>query len=240
MRSHNPTHFAIAMALFAASSAAQAYGGVCFYEDPEYRGASQCFNAPTGVSNIPIKLIGKVSSVRFVNSKDLSYATVYANIFGLGRAQIIRVDAPDLSFLNFDNQVVSFKINASAAPSTPPVSLRGTNWTLIEVKGRPVVGEKGKLYLPDIQDAPASYTATAGCNTINGTYHQEAPELVQFNMGLSTMMACLGGNTMATENNLRQALAATAAYRIDGPYLTLMDSSKVSDRLRVLARFKAR
>ncbi len=67
------------------------------------------------------------------------------------------------------------------------------------------------------------YSATVGCNQINGGYELDG-ETLRLNPGMSTMMACLPPLDIA-EAALKTALPQVARWQVDGQNLTLEDAA---------------
>lgn len=67
------------------------------------------------------------------------------------------------------------------------------------------------------------YSATVGCNQINGGYDLDG-DMLRLNAGISTMMACPSPLDEA-ENALKTALAQTARWQIDGQTLAVLDEN---------------
>lgn len=116
------------------------------------------------------------------------------------------------------------------APANAP--LVGTHWTLVELAGQGVAEAptEREPYLVLLEEEQRA-VATGGCNQISGTY-QTASMALTFSQLISTRKACPDG--MDRDQALATALEATAAFRIDGSRLEIMDAPG-----SVLARFDA-
>ena len=123
---------------------------------------------------------------------------------------------------------------ASANPDlgTASVSLKETQWNLVELEGNPVTAASSQnqpyIYLHAEGD---KLTGSGGCNRVFGSFDLDG-SLLQFHSVAQTLMVC-PGSSGAHEPELQQALKLATSYRIDGDTLEL----KVDDR--VLARFQA-
>jgi len=125
-----------------------------------------------------------------------------------------------------DVVVMSFQAEPTNAP------LVGTHWLLVELAGRavtktPTGREPYLMLLEEEQQA----VATGGCNQISGRYETSGTALA-FSQLISTEKACVDG--MDRDQALSTALETTAAFRIDGSHLEIVDA-----RGSVLARFDA-
>ena len=101
-------------------------------------------------------------------------------------------------------------------------ALVGTHWRLVELAGRavtktPTGREPYLMLLEEEQQA----VATGGCNQLSGRYETSGTALA-FSQLISTEKACVDG--MDRDQALSTALGATAAFRIDGSRLEIMDA----------------
>jgi heat shock protein HslJ len=96
--------------------------------------------------------------------------------------------------------------------------LAGTYWKLTELYGEPIRDENPKrggfiMFRPDGQ-----MTASAGCNSITGTYTQKPGMGISFGTNMaSTLMGC---PNQAREDNLKKMLAEVNSYVISGNKLS--------------------
>ncbi len=111
----------------------------------------------------------------------------------------------------------------SATPpvSSPPISLSGTSWALVEINGQPVIENS----LPTLIIDGNSVGGNASCNSFGGDFSQEGDRL-RFGPLFSTMMACLEPGLMEQETAYLQALEAIVGFRIEAGQLTLFDDEK--------------
>lgn len=105
-------------------------------------------------------------------------------------------------------------------------------WTLFELMGKPVDPNTtmNKQAFITFDDASNRYTATAGCNTLSGTFVTEAFNKLKLSAGISTMMAC---PDMTLEDEFTNILQHADSFIIKGDELLL-----VKGRMAPLARFK--
>ena len=120
---------------------------------------------------------------------------------------------------------------ASAQPTTAPNSLRGTQWMLVELRGKSVAPANSNPAYLVLDPDQNRYSGSSGCNRISGTFQLNGNSL-QLLGGAMTMMAC-PEPLMKQEREFNQALTATGSYRIEGGMLELLD------RKKLLAKFKA-
>lgn len=110
--------------------------------------------------------------------------------------------------------------------------LTGTRWALAWLDGRTVtVPEGGREAYIWLNPADGTVVGDAGCNRLSSTYKSNGEQLT-FGELIATRMFC---QNMATETALMQALEATAAWRITGSQLELLDA-KGEARVRFQAR----
>lgn len=123
-----------------------------------------------------------------------------------------------------------------AAPSaeTSGITLEGTRWKLIELKGKPVTADQVQKE-PYLQfDAKEKrFSATGGCNQMSGAYEVNPQTLrISFGKVASTMMACEKG--MDTDAALAEVLEMADNFTINGSTLSINKA-----RMAPLARFEA-
>ena len=101
-------------------------------------------------------------------------------------------------------------------------SLPNTYWRIVKLEGEPapVVDNRREPHLVLRGDA-GRYAATVGCNQLIGSY-EVAGDRLTFTGGATTRMAC-PPPLDAREDTLKQVLAATRSWRINGQVLELFD-----------------
>ena len=112
-------------------------------------------------------------------------------------------------------------------------SILGKKWVLVELMGKPVEPfetTKKEAYIM-FNDDENRFTATAGCNTISGTFATESFNKLRLGMGMSTMMAC---PDMTLEDQLKEVLKKADSFTLNGDELAL-----VKGRMAPLAKFKS-
>ncbi|WP_431262134.1 beta/gamma crystallin-related protein [Roseateles chitinivorans] len=87
----------------AATPPPPAAGPVCFYEDYDFRGQSECISATGGDIQV---LADRVSSVKVPAGVKLS---LYENGGASGRMLVLSADAPNLAMAGFNNRTSSFR-----------------------------------------------------------------------------------------------------------------------------------
>lgn len=104
-------------------------------------------------------------------------------------------------------------------------------WKLVELMGKPVTGSETMKKDAFIQfsDTDNRYSASAGCNTISGTFTTESLNRLKLGLGISTMMAC---GDMTLENELKKVLETADSFQINANNLTL-----AKGRMAPLAKF---
>jgi copper homeostasis protein (lipoprotein) len=117
-------------------------------------------------------------------------------------------------------------------PSAPggfaprPPELTETYWRLVRLDGMPLEGPAGRrepyLLLLEEEGQPR-FTATAGCNMLNGGWSRTGDTLT-FGPARATRMAC-PPPIAAREQALSKALAEAASWSIAGETLTLEDEA---------------
>ena len=126
--------------------------------------------------------------------------------------------------------LLSIPAIAAAAPAAPNKPLRGTDWQLTQLEGKPVAATNhGQIphLLFSMEDQRVS--GNGGCNRIMGSFEITDDQLRLPGMA-STMMACASG--MEQERRFMQALEKIQHFRISGSQLELLDASNT-----VLMRF---
>lgn len=110
--------------------------------------------------------------------------------------------------------------------------LTGTRWALVALGDKTVtVSEGGREAYIALNPVESSVVGHAGCNRISSTYKLHDAQL-SFGEVIATRMFC---QDMPTETALLAAMKTTAAWRISGSQLELLDAQQKS-----LARFEAR
>lgn len=106
------------------------------------------------------------------------------------------------------------------------------NWTLIELKGKPVTNQVANTpSFIQFSDTDSRYTAYAGCNSMSGTFETDAENRLKLGMGISTMMAC---QDMTLEKEFKSVLSSTDHFQVNGNNLVLMKGTTT-----ILAKFVA-
>lgn len=110
--------------------------------------------------------------------------------------------------------------------------IAGKRWKLVELQGK-AVGDSinGKQPFLEFKSEDSSYSGTAGCNGIGGSYILSEGNRIQFKLGMSTMMFC---EQMEIEDGLKKILEQVDNYSVNGNELSLNKA-----RMAPLARFKA-
>lgn len=101
-------------------------------------------------------------------------------------------------------------------------SLPNTYWRIVKLEGEPVpaVDDRREPHLI-LRYSENRYSATVGCNQLIGSWSVEGDRLT-FMAGASTLMAC-PPPLDAREDILKQVLAATRSWRINGQVLEFFD-----------------
>lgn len=122
------------------------------------------------------------------------------------------------------------------APTLPDVvaPLRGTYWRLVELDGRLVTPATGarEAHLQFALDENR-VAGSGGCNRVSGGFSLEGDGL-SFTQMISTRMACLDGDVMATEQGFLAALGRVQSHRTGAAGLELLDDAGI-----VLAHLQA-
>lgn len=130
----------------------------------------------------------------------------------------------------------AFAIVAVACRTVQPTSaadgLRGVEWRLVEVSGRPAVPEAVGARPTLRFDADSMViSANFGCNGGGGEFTLGPNNEVRFGTIITTLRACEDDRMNQQESAMKNALATTDRYRIVGDTLEL----RLGDS--VLARF---
>lgn len=109
--------------------------------------------------------------------------------------------------------------------------LTNSKWKLVELYGQPVA-EKINDKEPFLQflTKDSRYSASGGCNTINGTFTLPGNNRIHFSQGMSTLMAC---ENMDVESRLIKVLETADNSSLSENTLTLNKA-----RMAPLARFQ--
>lgn len=103
-------------------------------------------------------------------------------------------------------------------------TLVNTYWRVVSLRGERVeTPEHGREAHVMLSVDGSHYRATAGCNTLSGTYVLEGPRL-EFGPAASTRITCQGP-AAAAERALASALADARTWRIEGQTLELRDAA---------------
>jgi uncharacterized lipoprotein YbaY/heat shock protein HslJ len=126
---------------------------------------------------------------------------------------------PRLSVLRFVN---AFPGESCPMPE-PTATLTNTYWRIDSLEGEALarVDNRREPHLVLLDADTARFRATVGCNQIIGGYTQEGDAL-RFAAAASTMMAC-PPPLDAQERRLSDVLGRTAAIRLEGQGLSLLD-----------------
>lgn len=127
------------------------------------------------------------------------------------------------------------KITSALAPkyilTKGNYSILNKKWRLIELMGKPVVASSTtKEAFIQFLDSENRYSASAGCNTLNGSFSTEGFNRIIFGQGMSTMMAC---PDMTMETELARVLKTADSFQVNGDELVL-----IKGRMAPLAKFK--
>lgn len=105
------------------------------------------------------------------------------------------------------------------ADSIPMPSLEGTYWKITELYGSSVKDENPKRGGFIQFRANGEMTASAGCNSLTGTYTQKPDMGISFGTGMATTL--IGCPNQAREDQLKKALAEVNTYQLTGIRLQL-------------------
>ena len=111
-------------------------------------------------------------------------------------------------------------------------ALRAARWVLVDVGGRPVVGDAE--HRPYIEFAPdsARFSGSTGCNRLTGPFTFTGTT-IHFGTAATTRMACLDAAVDAQEQAVLSALSEADGYQIARDTLNLVRGAVT------LARFAA-
>ncbi len=124
------------------------------------------------------------------------------------------------------------KKQVSADESINIAAVTGKKWQIIELAGKQISGKiNGKMPFLQFLDEEARYTATGGCNTMNGEFKFGRKNQISFTRGISTMMAC---EDMESDKALADVFQQSSHYRLEGENLILSKGKKGV----ALAKFK--
>ena len=124
----------------------------------------------------------------------------------------------------------------STLPATVPestnASLLGTRWKLVELMGKPVQESEWKQAGFLLLQANGGFSASAGCNSLMGSYTLKEPFGISFlpNMA-STLMAC---PNQEKEDQFKKMLMEVNAYQLAGQQLSFS-----KNKMAPFARFEA-
>jgi heat shock protein HslJ len=105
-------------------------------------------------------------------------------------------------------------------PSSKPVELDGTHWTLTAIGGKaPIAGSNVTLKFEQ-----GSASGSAGCNSYHSTYTTTGSKL-ELGPTASTKRACLERDKNAQETAYLEALSKVVAYEVSGGRLMLRDAA---------------
>jgi putative lipoprotein len=110
---------------------------------------------------------------------------------------------------------------AASAPPNP--DLRNTHWSLQSIDGTPQPAAPGAHLVFDAKSQHLG--GHAGCNAFKGRFTQRGTQLALSPLA-TTRKACAPA-LQQQEQQLLQVLAATDAYRIEGPVLSLLQGDAV-------------
>lgn len=112
------------------------------------------------------------------------------------------------------------------------VALSNKKWTITELYGKPYQAEstmKKEGYI-QFDDNTNGFSASAGCNQMNGEFSIKPNDKLELGKIMSTMMAC---PDMSAEVSLGKALEATKSFQINQDELNLLEKDQT-----VIAKFK--
>jgi heat shock protein HslJ len=107
--------------------------------------------------------------------------------------------------------------------------LEGTEWTLVELNGRPPVSIRDTPTLAFEEGSRAS--GNGGCNRFNGPYMQDGDAL-QLGPLASTRRACVDDAGNRQESSFLGALRTVRRFAVSGEELTLFAYGREVARLR--------
>lgn len=119
--------------------------------------------------------------------------------------------------------------SGSGGTSAPAVPLVATEWTLVELAGKPApLGAGGRPATLVLAGADGRASGFAGCNRFMGSYQTAGKDLTIGPVAM-TRMACDRG--MELEQQYGAALAAVRHYRVAGKSLELSGDQGAVARL---------
>lgn len=128
------------------------------------------------------------------------------------------------------------KTTPTTLPATIPdngnTPLTGTQWKLTELFGKAVAETDLKSAGFILLQNDKRFSASAGCNTILGSYDLKEPYSISFQSNMaSTMMAC---PNLEKEDAFKKVLSETNAYQLSGNKLSFS-----KNKMAPFARFEA-
>ncbi|MFZ4261719.1 META domain-containing protein [Sphingobacterium sp. HJSM2_6] len=124
------------------------------------------------------------------------------------------------------------KKQVSPDESVDIAAVTGKKWQVIELAGKQISGTiNGKMPFLQFLEEEARYTATGGCNTMNGEFKFGRNNQITFTRGISTMMAC---DDMESDQALASVFQNSTNYRLEGEILVLSKGKNG----KALAKFK--
>ncbi len=124
-------------------------------------------------------------------------------------------------------QLASFRADVDGGKGDPGTALPGTAWTVTGYAGATGVATGVIPGTPISLEFGVNGSAggSAGCNSYGGDFRADpGAGSLAFGRLMQTLMACDPPATMTQESAYLAALAQTAAYRIAGGMLTLLDA----------------
>jgi heat shock protein HslJ len=126
--------------------------------------------------------------------------------------------------------------NAESPTTAAPVSddaIAEKYWKLVELNGKPVIaGSTGKEPYMILKKEKNSINGNDGCNSFMGSYTLKQGGGIKFGQMASTLMACVGDNSIETA--FLKVLSTANSYSIDKDILQLKQSN-----MAPLAKFQA-
>ena len=134
--------------------------------------------------------------------------------------------------LLLSSSLFSCSSSKEESPSVSNASLTNTRWVLRVLNDKKIfTPEKGKEAFITLSKDGNKANGVGGCNNFFTTYTLSGKNL-SFGPVASTEMFCEG--QMDTETAFFKAISNTKTYRINGNYLYLSDSSKVTAKLEAV------
>lgn len=113
----------------------------------------------------------------------------------------------------------STQIKSDKPSAAKEITLVGTKWLLVELRGKAISGSTERMEAPYIQlTRDLKVSAYAGCNRMFGGYELQDGSRIRFTGMASTRMACPDPQT---ERILSDVLGATDNYSLQGNRMTL-------------------